>query len=86
MSESPYIETEEVAGKTLVKGSKLRPVDGLWPIERVAIPELAMLFWEKVNPGRYPGRVSWEERERYIKAMEHVLEALVAEDNARLYP
>lgn len=86
MSDSPYVETEIVAGKRLVKGSALRPVDGLWPIERVSIPELAMIFWERMNPGKHPMMATEEEVALYTKAMEHVLQALVSEDNVRLYP
>lgn len=86
MKDSPFVETEIIAGKRLVKGSTLRPVDGLWPIERVCVPELAMLFWEKLNPGRHPAAASDEDRARYVEATEFVLSVLEREDNVRLYP
>lgn len=52
--ESPFVETEEVAGKTLVKGAKLRPVDGLW-IARKQDPQiLARLSEIKAASNPFP--------------------------------
>lgn len=85
-NDSPYIETETVAGETLVKGSKLRPVDGLWPVERVNIPELAVLLWEQLNPGFDQSIANDGERDLYVAAVEKLLNAMVKAKNVSLYP
>ena len=69
----------------LVPGAKIRPVDGLWPIERQNIPELAQIMYEEVT-GKHPAAIQDEERAKWIAAMEKVIAALESADNVRLYP
>jgi len=69
----------------LVEGAKIRQVDGLWPVERVSVPELAMVYFEALT-GKHPATATDDEAARHIKAMETVLAALVDADNVRLYP
>lgn len=74
-----------IEGYTLVPGAKIKPVDGLWPIERVCIPELAQVMFEAVT-GKHPSQISDDERAKWIAGMEKVCAALEAAENVKLYP
>lgn len=69
-----------------MEGAKIKQVDGLWPIERVAIPDLAMILWEQLHPGKHPASATDEDRALYIKATQRVLDVLAEAGNVRFYP
>lgn len=70
---------------TLAPGAKIKPVDGLWPIERVCIPELAQVMYEAVT-GKHSAMIDDAERAKWIRGMERVCDALESAGNVKLYP
>ncbi len=77
--------TEQTATEAGWINPEVKPVS-VWPIERAAVPALAMLLWESLNPGERPATVSDEERKRYIDATRLMLDVLEEADNVKLYP